>query len=459
MKNRLEIVFLPIICFNQIPIYPVVPDTVCATITVGVTPAGIAITPDSAFAYVANNNNYGLTGLDSVSVVNLKNNMLKTTIFDASFNEPYTVTINQAGTKAYVTNSNTGTITIINIPQNTVAGTINGFDGPSGMAIVPGTQKAYVNNYGAPGGAGSGNATGVRVVNLLTDTIVGSTIEVNQAPASLAASPDGAYIYVINYTTGETNSGTLQVIRTSDNTVIQTIGCFSGPFALVVTPDGKYAYVSNFGSNNFWPIGTTVSVVDLKTYTIVKTIDLGIQVSGLAITPDGRFVYASNYNTLYAGEDYSNLTAGQGTVQVIDTATNTVVSVTIPVGQSPDAIAIAKTGEYAYVTNYTSNTVSVIALQSFWIVAQGYQIQNYYLTQKDLINKITWSVSGTSLPIEYSIYRDAELTDLAGTVLATEPSVFLDHGRKKHHIYTYYIVGTNKVGTGSNPVLVTIGKE
>ena len=124
------------------------------TIGVGDTPAGIAVTPDNRFAYVANNDNDGIVGGNTVSVLDLETNTLKQTISDASFNEPYTVTINAAGTKAYVTNSGGSTITIIDIATNTVTGTITGFDGPSGMAIAPNGTIAYVNNYGASGGVG-----------------------------------------------------------------------------------------------------------------------------------------------------------------------------------------------------------------------------------------------------------------------------------------------------------------
>ncbi|MFA6066739.1 MAG: YncE family protein [Candidatus Babeliaceae bacterium] len=432
------------------------PNTVIATINVGVTPAGLAITPDNRFAYVANNNNYSLAGGDTVSVLNLTNNTLAQTISDASFNEPYTVTINAAGTKAYVTNSNSTTITIIDIASNTVTGTIGGFDGPSGMVITPGGTFAYVNNYGGPGGVGSGNGTTVRVVNLNTNLIVGAPITVGQAPAALAITPDGSFVYVINYVDGNTGTGTISIIRTSDNTVVGTITGFSGPFAIAITPDGTRAYVTNFGSNNFAPIGTTVSVVDLNSNTIIATINLAIQPSGIAITPDGRLAYATNYNTLYAGPGFTNLTAGQGTVNIIDTATNTVIPPIIAVDQSPDAVAISSNGEYAYVSNYTSNTVSVIALQSFQISAQGCRIQNRYLTQIDLVNKLTWTVSGASLPVNYLIYRDAELTDLAGTVLATESFVFLDHNRQPNITYTYYIVGINGVGIASDPVAVTV---
>lgn len=181
---------------------------VIATINTGVTPAGIAITPNGHTAYIANNNNYGITGQNSVSVLKLKNNTVKTTIFDASFNQPYTVTINPDGDITYITNSNSTTITIIDI----------------------------------------------------------------------------------------------------------------------------------------------------------ATIDVGIQPAGIAITPDGHLAYVTNYNTLYAGANFTDLTPEQGTINITNTKKRKVVPPTIAVGQSHANIAISQDGEYAYVTNYTSNTVNVIEL-------------------------------------------------------------------------------------------------
>src|SRR3989338_2590814 len=117
-----------------------------ATITVGVNPAVIAITPDNRYGYVANNNNYAIPGQDCVTVLDLRTNLPITTIFDNSFDEPYRITINKAGTKAYVANSGGSTISIIDIATNTVTGIITGFDGPSGIVIKG--HRAYVNNYG-----------------------------------------------------------------------------------------------------------------------------------------------------------------------------------------------------------------------------------------------------------------------------------------------------------------------
>ncbi len=339
------------------------PNTVIKTIPVGDTPAGIAVTPNNLFAYVANNNNDSLPNGNTVSVINLTFNTLEQTISDSSFNEPYTVTINAAGTKAYVTNSFGTTVTIIDIATNTVLGTINGLNGPSGFVISSDGNFAYVNNYGAGGGSGTG--TTVNVVNLNTNTIVGSPLTVGLAPAAMAITPDGAYVYVVSYVDGNLGTGTISIINTSDNSVrLNAITGFSGPFAIAITPDGKYAYVTNFGSNNFSPVGTTVSVVDLSSNTIVATITLGIQPSGIAITPDGSFAYVSNYSTVYNGAGFTDLTASQGTVSVIETKTNTVVSQIVGLGLSPDAIAISPNGQFAYVTNYSSNTVSIIALPS-----------------------------------------------------------------------------------------------
>jgi len=333
-----------------------------ATITAGVNPAWIAITPDNCFGYVANNNNYGITDQDTVSVLNLTNNTVQQIIHDDSFDEPYRIAINSTGTKAYVTNSNGSTITIIDIPTNTVEGLIDGFDGPSGIVITPSGNFAYVNNYGAPAGLGSGNGRTISVVNLNTNTIV-ETIVVGLAPAALAITPDGAFVYVVNYIDGTPNNGTISVIQTSTNTVVKTITGLSGPFGIAITPNGKYAYVTNFGSNNFIPIGTTVSVVDLSNNTISATINLAIQPSGIAITPDGCFAYATNYNTLYSHpKTFTGLTAGQGTINIIDIATNTVIPPIIAVGQSSNSIAISPNGKFAYVTNYTSNTVSVVKI-------------------------------------------------------------------------------------------------
>ena len=353
------------VCFLGLFISPyihaVTPNTVVATINGGVNPGGIAITPDNHTAYVANVNSYEIINEHTVSVINLKTNAIEKIIRDPSFNEVYTVTLNAKATKAYVTNSNSSTVSIIDTHTNQVSGIIYGFDGPSGMVIDPDRNIGYVNNYGGPEGVGSGNGRTISIVNLNTNIIIG-TIEVDQGPVALAIAPNREFLYVINYVDGNPGTGTMNIIQTDINQVVGTIRGFFGPFGIAVTPNGKYAYITNFGSNNFDPIGTTVSVVNLKKRLITTTIDLALQPAGIGITPDGRFAYVSNYNTLYRHKDFTELNPGDGTVSIIDISRNEVLPLTILVGASPARVTISPNGKFAYVSNFTANTIDVIAL-------------------------------------------------------------------------------------------------
>ena len=121
------------------------------------------------------------------------------------------------------------------------------------------------------------------------------------------------------------------------------------------------AYVANTG-DSFTASGT-VAVIDTATNTVVATIPVGpipFAPIGIAIAPDGTRVYVTN-----AGDPFDR---ANGTVAVIDTATDTVVA-TIPVGILPEAVAITPDGTRAYVANAASSTASVIDIASNTVVA------------------------------------------------------------------------------------------
>ena len=334
------------------------------TFNVGVNPSHIAITPNGKHGYVTNSNNYSIPGSDSVTVLDLEEGVPKLTIHDNSFVEPYRVAIDHCGKYAYVCNSGSpattseaGTVSIIDIETNTVVGVIKGFDGPGGIVISK--HIAYVSNYGAPGGLTSGHGKTVSVVDLSLRKVI-NTIVVDLAPAALTLSPCNRFLYVIAYVDGLEGTGVLNVISTKTNTVINSIRGFFGPFAIAVTKDGKYAYVTNFGSNDFAPYGTAVSVVDLNRNSIIKSIQVGIQPSGIAISKN--FAYVSNYNTLYAKAGFQNLTPGEGTINIICLKCDEVISPTVSVGQSPSTVVLSPNGRKLYVCKYVQNTVAELSL-------------------------------------------------------------------------------------------------
>ena len=112
------------------------------------------------------------------------------------------------------------------------------------------------------------------------------------------------------------------------------------PFDPIFTPDGRWVYLGNKAAN-------TVTVIDMSTRRVAKVISgEGLaQPHGVATSADGRFVYVSNNNTGKAhdmtGEHAAHAApaapAGQGTVVVIDTRTQEIVSV-ITVGRNASGI-------------------------------------------------------------------------------------------------------------------------
>src|SRR5215470_11885649 len=84
-------------------------------------------------------------------------------------------------------------------------------------------QNAYITN--------SGSNT-VSVIDTATNTVV-STIPVGISPAGVAVTPDGSNVYVTNFT-----SNTVSVIDTATNTVVSTIPVGSAPdaFGIFIRP-------------------------------------------------------------------------------------------------------------------------------------------------------------------------------------------------------------------------------
>src|SRR5262249_34616045 len=110
------------------------------------------------------------------------------------------------------------------------------------LSSTPAEAKpfAYVTN--------SGSKT-VSVIDTAANTVV-ATVPVGDFPDGVAITPDGTHAYVVNHF-----SDTVSVIDTGTNTVVATAPVGSFPDKVAITPDGTHAYVTNGGSN-------TVSVID-----------------------------------------------------------------------------------------------------------------------------------------------------------------------------------------------------
>ncbi len=106
----------------------------------------------------------------------------------------------------------------------------------------------------------------------------------------------------------------------------------------------EYAYVTSGGTG-------TVSILNLVSVQPERTLKVGPNPTGATANPVRNEVYVVNTGDAN----------GNGSVSVIDTATNSIAA-TIPVHRQPYFISVDSKGERGYVANSGSNDVSVLDL-------------------------------------------------------------------------------------------------
>lgn len=289
------------------------------TIQLGGSSFDVAISPDGSRAYVTN------PGSNTVSVINTATNTVATTI---PVSEPQWVALSPDGTRAYVTTDAVAdffnNVSVIDTTTNTVVATILAGRGAEDIQVSPDGTYVYVTNF---------FDHTVSVIDTATNTNVGA-IPVGDAPGRIAFSPDGAYAYL-----ADINDTVIRVINNTSHTIETSINVGSTPQFVSVSPDGTRIYVPNNGDK-------TVSVIDTATNTVIGTVPVGGIPNSAAVSPDGTLAYIVNFL--------------DDSVSVIDTVTNTVIA-TVPVNDGPWNVAVSPDGTHVYITHLNDNVVSVIS--------------------------------------------------------------------------------------------------
>lgn len=252
---------------NTVSVIDTSKNKVIATVRVGIRPLLVAITPDGKSAYVTNGGTQGVPD-KSISVIDTKTNKVVATITEGVGIFPFGLAIGNtpAGTRAYVTNTVDGTVSVIDVNPasptfNTIIATLTVGNSPIDVAITPDGTSAFVTNA---------DDDTVSVIDTATNAV--TTIQVGNGPAGVGAgnTPVGTRVYVLN-----SEGDTISVIDADPNspdfnTVIATItkGVGDSPSDAALTPDGRKVYVPNNFSN-------TVSVINTETNAIITSIPVG----------------------------------------------------------------------------------------------------------------------------------------------------------------------------------------
>ncbi len=198
-------------------------------------------------------------------------------------------------------------------------------------------SAALAAGWGSPAPAATGPAPAgtVLVTNLVTNAIsaidpaTGVVSRVGgtglNGPLGIAIAPDARTAYVTN---SLGNTITPLDLTATPYRVGAPVVVGSGPSAIAIAPNGTTAYVSNFNANTVTPVS-----IDGMSARAGQPITVGAGPWSIAVSRDGRDVLVSNSEAT--------------TVSVIDVATSRVD--TLSVGGRPEAIAVAPTGDTAFV--------------------------------------------------------------------------------------------------------------
>ena len=234
---------------------------------------------------------------------------------------------------------------------------------PQSIAVDPSGRFVYVASTGCPDSfVGS---VSMYTINPATGvlTSLGSPVDADFGPHSLAVDPAGKFVYVANDGDFEVTGGSVSVF-----TIDTTTGALGlprsldapcapppspgscAPFSVAVHPTGKFVYVANEGG--FSP--TSISQYSLNAsggFVSNRLTAASGRAISVAVHPSGKFAYVAE-------------TSGVSTYTIEITTGVLTSSGMIAAGTEPTSIAVDPTGKFAYVTNASSNDVSVFTIDA-----------------------------------------------------------------------------------------------
>ncbi len=217
---------------------------------------------------------------------------------------------------------------------------------------------------------------------------------------------------------------------------------FVSSFSYMLHAASVNSYVANYGDG-------TVSVINTATNLVTATLTVGSHPEHIVALPNGQVVYVAN--------------SGGGTVSAINTYTNVVA--TINVGNSPFTMAVTPNGSTLCVCNNGDSTVSVINTSNNAVtnVTVGSEPSGIVITPDNLFAYVT--IYSTNVVAVVDIINKTLLTTIS---VGTEPSsititpdgtqVYVCNvsGSSVSVISTVSNTVTHTISVGTNPYAIAI---
>jgi YVTN family beta-propeller protein len=341
-----------------------------AEVPVQTEPNGVAMMPDGSKAYVANT----VSGTVSVIRLNIENGIIsKPSKHIVVGTEPYGLVLTPNGSKLYVSNARSNNISVIDTVLDQVIQTISSVGPePRGLAMTndgdadDNDETLYVTQFlslpipGKVDGQDDAKAAHVTVISTATNSVTGQ-----------------ATINPVANSGFNANGDSIARIPPGPNFIFTT-GAYPNQLNNVAIKGG-FVYLPNTGASPNGPVRFDVNTQSLlsmfnrATNTDAGTINMH---SAVAVQPPPRrfitqpwamaFKHAANEGLIVSAASNIlvkvSVNPTTGTPTVLNSALDPTRVLQIPTGKNPRGIVINSTDTRAYVMNYVSRDVTVIDL-------------------------------------------------------------------------------------------------
>lgn len=294
--------------------------------------------------------------------------------------------------RAYVSNEDGNSISIIDTERDEVVATIEVGKRPRGLKLDRSGSRLYVAVSGLPKCPPTVpdeecakrerdlKADGIAIVDTAARKLL-KVIPAGSDPEQFDLSADGKRLFVSNEDAGRTS-----VVEIESGRVLKSIPVGGEPEGVAVSPDGRWALVTSESDH-------AVAIIDTSALAVVRTVKVGQRPRDIAFTPDSSTAYvsgefdASLYRVsitqdrpaervlqlrkearpmgvvLDTKRNRLYMSTGRGaTVAVVDTTDPAEFRLVkeVRVGTRPWGIALTRDGRRLYTANGPSNDVSVV---------------------------------------------------------------------------------------------------
>ncbi|HSP98617.1 MAG TPA: hypothetical protein VL049_15455 [Candidatus Dormibacteraeota bacterium] len=272
-------------------------ERVLAAVAVGLRPLGVAVSPDGSRAYVANSLS------DSVSVVDTIASRVVATIAVAG--QPQAVAIGVDGRQVFVSTYGPGAgagsdLVVIDAASDAVVDRVALSGAGFGVSVDPASGRVYAAVAGSDQLAIVDPAAALVLAEAPTGAgpaalgqFVGPAPDPHATPtATPTAAPARELAYVANH-----NGRSVSVLDTAAARAIARFPVAAAPIALAASPKGDLVYVGTYDDQE-----QRVEVVSTVSYEPLASLPFAHGVWSLDVSPDGRALYVGGYGAVSAVE-------------------------------------------------------------------------------------------------------------------------------------------------------------